>query len=106
MFINEHSCLQCGLQIIPRAPYLLVWGCFVASTVSEFDTCRRFLWGYLKQKLLAHRVQDIEDLKAEIRHVCSFTKDVPRAVMDGFRDELQQRTANRLSHLRHKNFKN
>jgi len=40
-----------------------------------------FLWGYLKEELYTHILQDIEEMKTRIcLEVCSITKDILRGV--------------------------
>lgn len=87
MSISEHPYLQSTTAVFPRTSYLPVWGCFVASTATGFDSFLLFFLflfgggGFLKEKVLFHRLQDTEGLKARIR------QEVLRGVMDIFRTD-------------------
>jgi hypothetical protein len=66
-----------------------------------------FLWGYLKEKVFSHRLQDIEELQARIRQeVCDITKDILGGDMDSCHIPLQQCIVYRGAHLIDRIFKN
>lgn len=65
----------------------------------DLSPCDIFLWGYLKAKVLKHRPQSLDQLKAIQKEIEGISPNMLVRVMESFQEQLDTCTSRQGHHL-------